>query len=621
MVELPRGDEEVPSVTSSGSRASSPRTSGSRARNLFTEHHQAHAAAAFLTAPTRDAAILTADGVGEWTTFSVGRGTRSQARDRGGAASAAKIEILREIRFPHSLGMLYSTFTAFLGFAVNEGEYKVMGLASYGEPRFVESVKKDPPAHVGRRLRARHGVFRLPHDVEAFVLVAIHRRVRAAAAPLRAAQSDDARRRALRRHRRERAARPRGRCSSTSRGRSTRRRDAPISLSAEASRSTAARTRASSASPASSASSSPSAPGDAGCALGAALYADRVHFGQPDRSSPTIRSGDRRSIRKTSPASSAKTASRSRSPMTTTRSSRASPARFIAAGSSAGWVARRSSGRARSATGASSRRRRASATRDRLNKDIKYREEFRPFAPAVPSAWPTSISSSLRAGRASGASCRGSSRSGRSGARVWPRSRTSTGRPRPDRSSREMAPRFHALLEAYGELSGVPILLNTSFNLAGEPIVCRAREGYSTFRRCGDRSARRRANHDRQGARARRARRGARSGVRGGKRMLKRRGRIVRGLLVIASAVPSIVNLARGMWKADTSRDGSCRSQCSSARRASCSCSPRPSSSSRRSSTRSSDPSPPTSTLRGPARARAGGSTSICWRARRAGAR
>jgi carbamoyltransferase len=94
---------------------------------LFTRHHQSHAATAFLTAPTRAAAILTADGVGEWATLSVGTGER-----RPGGPTL--ITAAREIRFPHSLGMLYSTFTAYLGFPVNEGEYKVMGLASFGRP-------------------------------------------------------------------------------------------------------------------------------------------------------------------------------------------------------------------------------------------------------------------------------------------------------------------------------------------------------------------------------------------------------------------------------------------------------------------------------------------------------
>src|SRR5436309_402982 len=101
---------------------------------LFTEHHQSHAAAAFLTAPTRLAAILTTDGVGEWATLSAGHGERGDG--------CTSINLLREIRFPHSLGMLYSTFTAYLGFKVNEDEYKVMGLAGYGEPSVTGKVRK-----------------------------------------------------------------------------------------------------------------------------------------------------------------------------------------------------------------------------------------------------------------------------------------------------------------------------------------------------------------------------------------------------------------------------------------------------------------------------------------------
>src|SRR5882724_5831423 len=102
---------------------------------LFTEHHQSHAAATFLTAPTSCAAILTADGVGEWATLSIGRGEQN-------ANGTTEISLLREIRFPHSLGMLYSTFTAYLGFKVNEDEYKVMGLAGYGRPSMAEKVRR-----------------------------------------------------------------------------------------------------------------------------------------------------------------------------------------------------------------------------------------------------------------------------------------------------------------------------------------------------------------------------------------------------------------------------------------------------------------------------------------------
>jgi len=95
---------------------------------LFEDHHLSHAASAFYPSPFEEAAILTIDGVGEWTTAALGR------------AKGNEITLLKEIRFPHSLGLLYSAFTAFLGFQVNEGEYKVMGMAPYGRPRYVDKI-------------------------------------------------------------------------------------------------------------------------------------------------------------------------------------------------------------------------------------------------------------------------------------------------------------------------------------------------------------------------------------------------------------------------------------------------------------------------------------------------
>jgi carbamoyltransferase len=97
---------------------------------LFSEHHLSHAASAFFCSPFDEAAILTVDGVGEWTTASLG------------TAKGNNIRLLKEIRFPHSLGLLYSAFTAFLGFEVNEGEYKVMGMAPFGTPRYLDKVHK-----------------------------------------------------------------------------------------------------------------------------------------------------------------------------------------------------------------------------------------------------------------------------------------------------------------------------------------------------------------------------------------------------------------------------------------------------------------------------------------------
>jgi carbamoyltransferase len=112
------------------------RSSGRSARWLsnivYCEHHLSHAASAFYPSPFEDAAILTIDGVGEWATTSLSRGTM-----RGGVP---RIDFLKEMRFPESLGMLYSAFTYHLGFKVNSGEYKVMGLAPYGEPVYYDRI-------------------------------------------------------------------------------------------------------------------------------------------------------------------------------------------------------------------------------------------------------------------------------------------------------------------------------------------------------------------------------------------------------------------------------------------------------------------------------------------------
>jgi carbamoyltransferase len=98
---------------------------------IFPEHHESHAASAFFPSPFPEAAFLTIDGVGEWTTtsYGVGRGNR--------------IQMLAELRFPHSLGLLYSAFTYFTGFKVNSGEYKLMGLAPYGEPKYVDLILRE----------------------------------------------------------------------------------------------------------------------------------------------------------------------------------------------------------------------------------------------------------------------------------------------------------------------------------------------------------------------------------------------------------------------------------------------------------------------------------------------
>jgi carbamoyltransferase len=100
-----------------------------KGRYVFTEHHESHAASAFFPSPYEEAAILTMDGVGEWATASFGTGKGN------------RVELSHELHFPHSLGLLYSAFTYYTGFRVNSGEYKLMGLAPYGEPRYADEIR------------------------------------------------------------------------------------------------------------------------------------------------------------------------------------------------------------------------------------------------------------------------------------------------------------------------------------------------------------------------------------------------------------------------------------------------------------------------------------------------
>ena len=95
---------------------------------IFPEHHMSHAAHTFYTSPFQESAILTVDGVGEWSTTSFGYGKNNE------------ITLSNDLRWPHSLGLFYSAFTYFLGFKVNEGEYKLMGLASYGKPKYYDLI-------------------------------------------------------------------------------------------------------------------------------------------------------------------------------------------------------------------------------------------------------------------------------------------------------------------------------------------------------------------------------------------------------------------------------------------------------------------------------------------------
>ena len=142
----------------------------SRATLVFLDHHESHAASAFFPSPFDDAAILTLDGVGEWSTAAYGTGAGN------------KIDADARLQFPHSLGLLYSAFTYYCGFKVNSGEYKLMGLAPYGQPIYRDLILQAPDRpQAGRQSLAEHGVLQLlpgPDDDEP----AVRRAVRRAAA-------------------------------------------------------------------------------------------------------------------------------------------------------------------------------------------------------------------------------------------------------------------------------------------------------------------------------------------------------------------------------------------------------------------------------------------------------
>jgi len=443
---------------------------------LFTEHHQSHAAAAFLTAPTRRAAILTSDGVGEWATLTIGRGER---RDDG----STSIALQREIRFPHSLGMLYSTFTAYLGFKVNEDEYKVMGLAGYGQPSRVEDVRK-----VIRR--TPDGAFALDLDYFEFHSTAarsyssrfidLFGPPRSPYEPIDLETSDGRRFADI--------------AASVQRVLEETLVDITRALHAESGLSdlclgggVALNGVANARILAESGFERvfvPPAPGDAGCAVGAALYADRIHFRNADRDIPDHPfwgpSVDGAELARIAREDGQLAAELDEAELLDRTADDLMNGRIVGWMDGALELGPRALGH-RSILAAPH----DAAMRDRLNREIKYREQFRPFAPVVP----------VECAERYFELPRGGERLARFMSGVFPvrpewRARLAAvthvdGTARVQALERAMAPRLHALLEEYGRRSGIPILLNTSLNLAGEPIVNRAVEGYSTFLRCG----------------------------------------------------------------------------------------------------------------------------------------
>ncbi|HKD68836.1 MAG TPA: carbamoyltransferase [Candidatus Binataceae bacterium] len=458
---------------------------------LFSEHHLSHAASSFLCSPFDEAAILTIDGVGEWTTASLGVGKGTNVR------------LLKEIRFPHSLGLLYSAFTAFLGFEVNEGEYKVMGMAPFGKPNYVDQVRKLIRLHndgsfeldmdyfsfhhsteqtYNKKFVNLFGTPRAPEshfftqssgypsyfgdkpsnyaalcqenqhyaDIAASIQVVIEEAVLNLA---RAAQAETG-------------------CKN-------------LCMAGGVALNSVANGRVLRETPFEGLYIQPAA-GDAGAALGAALFGYHTVLGQPrsfvmehaywgeEHNAEATRAFlDDNGIPYEHCANQEELIGRC--------------VESLAQGKVLGWEQGRFEWGPRALGNrsiiADPRR---NEMKEIVNVKIKFREPFRPFAPSVlaeraheyfeigagDGKYPSRFMLNV-------APVRSDKRE------VVPATTHVDGTGRLQTVAREANPRYYSLIESFGQLTGVPVLLNTSFNLRGEPIVNTPAEAYSTFARSG----------------------------------------------------------------------------------------------------------------------------------------
>jgi carbamoyltransferase len=460
-------------------------------RILFVEHHQSHAASAFFCSPFDDALILTVDGVGEWATTTIGEGR------------ANRLTLTHEIRFPHSLGLLYSAFTAFLGFEVNEGEYKVMGMAPYGVPRFQDEVRRlvrvgadgsfalnleyftfqhSTTRTFGTKFEALFGPPRTPEtpfftETSGYpsyygerpgnfhALAAQNQHYADLAASLQAVTEDLL------------LGMVRGACARTGAAR--------LCMAGGVALNSVANGRILRETPITDLYIQPAA-GDSGAALGAALFAHHQILGQPRgfvmQHAYWGASHDCGTIRAAVNATGLRAIEHDNESALIDAT-----VDLLAAGNVIGW-----------GQGAFEWGPRALGNRsiladprrpdmkDIVNTKIKFREPYRPFAPSVlvertgeffdvaeparhyPARFMLLVVPVLDQARD----------------RI-PAVTHVDGSARLQTVVRDTNPRYYALIERFGQATGVPVLLNTSFNLRGEPIVNTASEALHTFVRSG----------------------------------------------------------------------------------------------------------------------------------------
>ncbi len=432
---------------------------------LFSEHHLSHAASAYYCSPYEDAAILTIDGVGEAETTVIGVGRGQQ------------IQLEHAMHFPHSVGLLYSSLTSYLGFRVNDAEWKVMGLAPYGQPTLVDQFRRMVTRHADGSFALDLRYFAFPYSSKWSANNDAWQRLfgfppRRPEAPLEPQHHDLARS---------------GQAVVE---------ELILGLAAEAQRVSGSRNLVLAGGVALNSVANwkveqsglfdsvwiQPAAGDDGGALGAALAVSQTMFGDP-RTPPMVDAYLGPGIE-----DSEVEALVAREGLQATRCDDVELVRRVATllndGKVVGWARGRMEFGPRS-LGARSilASPRSAEMKARVNEKIKYREFFRPFAPSVPIehvheyfdvAPGTSLPFMLKIPQV-----RESKRA------VIPAVTHEDGTGRVQTVEAAVNPVFHALLTEVGRQCGVPVVLNTSFNVRGEPVVCSARDAWQCFVRTG----------------------------------------------------------------------------------------------------------------------------------------
>lgn len=432
---------------------------GYEGKVLYAEHHLAHAASSFYVSGFKEAAILTVDGVGEWTTTGQFIG------------SDKSITKLREIHYPHSLGLLYSTVTAFLGFKVNDGEYKVMGLASYGEPRYKDNIYKLLSLYDDGSFLLNLEYFSFMYDNERMYsdrFIELFGTQRFQGEPITSYHQDIA---ASLQSVLEEAVVLMGRSLYSKTGMKN------VCLAGGVFLNCAANSKFIENTPFTACCIQP-ASGDAGASLGAALYAHYCYSDRPRdyREHNTLLGPDFSNDEIKAFLDSANAVYTEFNDDELIKKA----AELVFKNKIIGWFQGRMELGPRALGNRSILANACNPEmKDILNNRVKFREDFRPFAPAVlldkaEEYFELSFESPYMlflAGVKSGKK------------HLIPSVTHVDGTARVQTVSGNQNPRFYRLIEEFERLSGIPVVINTSFNVRGEPIVCTPSDGFNCFMR------------------------------------------------------------------------------------------------------------------------------------------